>query len=307
MGKPERATDESKISLSRFCSLAPDATERAMAVRMAWDGYKEEERQGYGCAVTLLLMGLSFLILFIVGGFVFWGILLGGLILFAGIKWLLSVISVIKDEPSAKKRRKVLQLAASDFLKKGYLSWRERGLTMFGAGMERLISDQSISWKQVVAWPEPYVPQPATDEPFVKATFNEPRRVRPVGFMATSKSLMITPSSEAHVTSTSLFQSMAESVKQESKSDPMVDLFETAVKFAHQGSEDGEVVVYGLQYISCAELYFSEMVTTEYSARDEEIGELKVTMRDGRSFLVRANPVAALHIRDAIRSSKPQS
>ncbi|GEM_PF-4831203 len=71
MGKPERATDESKIFLSQFCSLTLNPTERAMAVRMAWDGYKEEERQGYGWAVTLLLMGLSFLILFIVGGFVF--------------------------------------------------------------------------------------------------------------------------------------------------------------------------------------------------------------------------------------------
>ena len=124
--------------------------------------------------------------------------------------------------------------------------------------------------------------------------------------MATPKSLMVIPASAANTTGVSFFQSLAENLKTtESQSHPTVDLFETATQFARQGAGNGNAVVHNFGQLSCAELYFGEMVMTEYSGNGQERGELKITMRDGRSIILKANVLAADSVRDAIRSCKP--
>ena len=138
---------------------------------MAWDGY-DQEQSNLGVAIGVLFFGMLFAIwvIVVIG---FWGYLLVGLFIWVGILGL--------KEPSRasaiNEKRKSLQPTAHEILKKEYTIWRQQGVTLFRSTLERLASEQAVSWKQIIEWPENHSPRIGKDDSFVKPIFFEPKRV----------------------------------------------------------------------------------------------------------------------------------
>ncbi|MGH7848399.1 MAG: hypothetical protein ACREQW_24950 [Candidatus Binatia bacterium] len=248
----------------------------------------------------------------------------------ATILWVLAVLFLVFGIVSLLHRlenrqfetdKEKLQPLAVAFLEEMYGNWRYQGLKEVEAAMDRVTNPNRILWKQIVFWPEANS-QPASHpgydgtgeyldmalgvadaSGFVSPVFTEPKSINVVGYVATPTSLMIFPASAAGISRPSFWQSLIEDRVQ---SPPVkVELYQTAVQSASRKDLVGSAIVSGLDQLSCVELYFTDMVRTEYSPTNNQIGHLMVTARDGRSIImVHSNPDVAERVRQTIRLAK---
>jgi len=195
---------------------------------------------------------------------------------------------------------KGLQHLGNEVLEAGYAIWRDKGIKLFESAMVEAAGAVQIAWKQIVCRPEPnpFIPGPG----LIAATFSGAQQIFMMGYIATANSLMVFPSANASIKNNSFWQSLTESFT--NSESIVLQMFQTSTRFSSKGNCDEEVIISGLGNLSFLELYFSDMITAEYSASKKEIGQLKLTTRDGRNFALCANQEVSKLVREAIRASK---
>jgi S1-C subfamily serine protease len=290
---------------------------------MAWDGYEDEPEPEPESGVGYFIMiglGLFFLLpVFIaltdpgyegndegIKYYILLSGLLGGVLTFIALKGLITPDKGVAARKIKKhfqllvtrKNQKHIQLLATEFLEKGYSIWTTRGLQHFEAAMEQAVHVDQLLWKQIVFWPEEDTSTKSKSPSFVSPSFSNNKSIHLAGYVSTPQSLMVLPAHTANISRASIWQSQTES-------DPVeLNLFETASHSASESKDNEAVVMSGLDQLSCIELYFADMITAEYLSTNGRIGQLKVTLRDGRSITLQSNPEVTALVREAIRTTK---
>ena len=278
--------------LVRLSEVAKTPEERVATIRMAWNGYRVEKEKEPESSSGV---GWFFIVLGVGGFYLHWA--LGSFLVFIGLMVLLGQPGETHTAPIDYGR---LQDLGNEVLKAGYAIWKDSGIKLFESAMVEAAGAVQIASKQIVFWPEQSISN--KDPESIKPTFSEVQRILMMGYIATASSLMVFPATGASIKNISFWQSFTESF---AKSESIVlELFLTSIGFASKGNRDEKVIISGLGKLSFIELYFSDMITVEYSASKRELGQLKLTTRDGRNFVLCANQEVSELVREGIRASK---
>jgi len=278
--------------LDRLSEVAKTPEERAVTIQMAWNGYRVEKEKEPESSSGV---GWVFIVLGVGAFYLHWA--LGSFLTFVGLMVLLGQPGATRTAPIDYGR---LQDLGNEVLQAGYAIWRDKGTKLFESAMVDAAGAIQITWKQIVSRAEPNRFVPGPDE--IAATFSGAQQIFMVGYIATANSLMVFPAEAANIQNISFWQTLTEGL---SGPDTMVlDMFKTSTRIASQGHSDEKVTISGLRELSFVELYFSDMITAEYSPSKGHEGKLTVTTRDSKSFALYANPEVSKLVREAIRASK---
>jgi hypothetical protein len=269
---------------------------------MAWMGYTMRKGDKPVGAVVLALI-LSLYEIYSVGGD------FAAFIPHASINCTSIALCVIAPKVVAKQNARLLTIrdVATHFLSAWYPGVRSAGLEE-----ARRVGESNLANVQIevlildaIATPNPVV----TGGMAVSPSFELPMIEEVDLYLTTLQSFIVSP---ARLAKLAPMNDNTSVIKRALKSatEPVLDpsprvhhwyAFDAVVQDPHCSPPPR---LTGFDAISIAELYYGEMIMTEYSSTSGKIGGLRITTRDGRSFTIAAKPELAEAVRTGVRRAK---
>jgi hypothetical protein len=331
-------------TLEKFCIDVPSESKRRDALIFAWKGFKLPDTPVTPTKKPDKDYSFSFSskgIWFSAGGFLFLSLLLFkasetfGLLLFiAAVSLIFKKQHLIDqhrnsiDELNRKKnseyemelqnyerevqqnelavdRMRTLQSFGLKFVSDNYDILLNLAQNVIEDTVPKLIGESEFSWKKILRVPiESSVPK--LENGYAGPIFEKPMKVSFFGYFGTKKYFAVIPKEAANISSSqSVSQQVVDKIKSLIESNLIADLYEASISVAEQSQfVFSDSHFYGLDQLSAAELYYSEMVMSEYKKINEDIGRLLITTRDNRKFELQSVPEVAENVRTSLRDTK---